>query len=342
MRVTFAKEPRFGGVVSAAPLLTAVALLLGACGSESTGPGRDAVIEQPRPFTIAPGASAAIQSAAMRWDHKLPILSARGLRPAGFSASGAAPPVSSPFDLTYFGGPVVHAATSYNVYVNCDAGPASCWGTNHLTPAHFLRDLNRDNFIRLVNEYIGTDAIHQFPVAELGITGVEFEDPLRPTTATINDVLNIVFSAASFTGAVGYTAIYHVFLPQGTDMCFNESTCYSPDNFDTFVFCAFHASVDFGPDAHVLFTVEPYQAVFGCSIPDQTPNGVIDATASTLSHELMETITDPDGNAWFNGLFGFEGSDICSALGSNEVIGYRQYFVQQEYSNAEHGCTTRS
>jgi hypothetical protein len=338
MRVTFGKEPRFGRVVSAAPLLTAVALLIGACSDDSTGPGREPIIESPRVFTIAPGAAAAVQSAAIRWNHKLPIVSARGFAAGGFGASLAAPPVSSPFDLTYFGGPVVTAATSYNVYVNCDAGPASCWGTNFMTPATFLRDLNRDGFIRLVDEYIGTNARNQFPVEELSIAGV----PLSlPNTATIDDVLNIVFSAASFTGAVGYTSIYHVFLPQGTNMCIDETTCYSPDNFDTWVFCAFHGSVDFGPDAHVLFTVEPYQAVDGCQIPGQTPHGVIDATASTLSHELMETITDPDGNAWFNGLFGLEGSDICSALGSNELIGLRQYFIQKEYSNKEHGCTTR-
>ena len=90
MRVTLGKKPRFGGVVSAAPLLTAVALLLGACAGESTGPGRDAVTEPPPlPFTIAPGAAAAVKAASMRWNHKLPIVSARGLPGGGLSASMA-------------------------------------------------------------------------------------------------------------------------------------------------------------------------------------------------------------------------------------------------------------
>jgi hypothetical protein len=345
MRLAFREHARLGRVMPAAPLVAAVALLLGACGSESTAPGTDAGDNAPpRAFTMAPEAAAAVKSAAMRWNHKLPIVSARGFSAGGFSASQASPPVSSPFDLTYFGGAVVNTATSYNVYVNCDTGPASCWGTNTQTPATFLRDLNHDGFIRLVDEFIGTNARSHFPVAELSIT-TPLSLPATATTAetaTIDDVLSIIFSAASFTGAVGYTAIYHVFLPQGTDMCIDEFTCYSPDNFDTYVFCAFHGSVDFGPDAHVLFTVEPYQAVPGCSIPGQTPHGVIDATASSLSHELMETITDPDGDAWFNGLFGLEGSDICSALGTNEFIGNHQYFIQKEYSNKAHGCTTRS
>lgn len=338
MRFTFGNCTRFGRFSSATPLVAAFALLLGACSGDSTDPATDDGAGEPvRAFSVTPEARAAVTTAVMRASHKLPIVSARGLPAPGFSASQAPPPVNSPFDLTYFGGAVVNTATSYNVYVNCDAGPAACWGTGSLTPATFLRDLNHDGFIRMVNEFIGTDAKNHFPVAELSTTA----EPSLPNTATIDDVLGVVFSAASFTGAVGYTAIYHVFLPQGTDMCIDEFTCYSPDNFDTFVFCAFHGSVDFGPDAHVLFSVEPYQATPGCQIPGQTPHGVIDATASTLSHELMETITDPDGDAWFNGLFGFEGSDICSALGSNEFIGNHQYFLQKEYSNTAHGCTTR-
>ena len=338
MRVPFRKFPRVGHVLRAAPLLPVVALLLGACGSDSTDPATDPAESAPAlVFTITPQAAAAVKTASIRSSHKLPIVSARAVPADGFSASQANP-VNSPFDLTYFGGAVVNTATSYNIYVNCEAGPASCWGTNSLTPATFLRDLNHDGFIRLVNEYIGTDAKNHFPVAELSTTATLS----LPNSASIDDVLGIVFSAVSFTGAVGYTSIYHVFLPQGTDMCIDESTCYSPDNFDTFFFCAFHSSVDFGPDAHVLFSVEPYQAVPGCEIPGQTPHGVIDATASTLSHELIETITNPDGDAWFNGLFGQEVADLCSALGSNQFIGNHQYFIQQEYSNKANGCTTRS
>jgi hypothetical protein len=337
VRSVSGKCVRFGRRCSTAPLAAAIALLLGACAGDSTDPaGNDGTGQPPQAFSVTPEGRAAAKTATMRASHKLPIVSARVI-PAAFSASATTPPVNSPFDLTYFGGAVVNSATVFNVYVNCEDGPAACWGTGSLTPATFLSDLNHDGFIRLMNEFIGSDARNHFPVSELSTTA----ELSQPNVASIDDVLGIVFSAVSFTGEVGYAAIYHVFLPQGTDMCIDVTTCYSPDNFDTFVFCAFHGSVDFGPDAHVLFTVEPYQATFGCSIPGQTPHGVIDATASTVSHEQMETMMDPDGDAWFNGLFGFEGSDICSALGSNEFIGHHQYFIQKEYTNSAHGCTTR-
>ena len=75
---------------------------------------------------------------------------------------------------------------------------------------------------------------------------------------------------------------------------------YSPDNPATFAFCAFHASVNFSDVGHVLFTVEPFQNVPGCAVGKPSPNGVlVDSTASVLSHQLIETITDPDGDAWW-------------------------------------------
>jgi hypothetical protein len=337
VRSTSVKVPRFLRGKSAALLASALALTLSACG-ESTDPGADDGTSQPvQAFSVTPEGMAAAKTATLRSSHKLPIVSGRTIQ-AGFSASAAAPPVDSPFDLTYFGGALLHAATAFNVYVNCPDGPAACWGSGQLTPATFLRDLNHDNFIRLMNEFIGSDAKGNFPVQELSTTATFSQ----PTTASIDDIVGIVFSASSFTGVTGYSAVYHIFLPQGTDMCFDAQTCYSPDNFDTFVFCAFHFSVDFDANTHVLFTVEPYQFVPGCAIPGQTPHGVIDATASTVSHEQMETMMDPDGDAWFNGLTGNEGSDLCSAIGSNELIGHHAYFIQKEYSNKVHGCTTQS
>jgi hypothetical protein len=226
----------------------------------------------------------------------------------------------------------VKGGTNRNIYVNCTAGPASCWGTGALTPATFLRDFNLSSMIGIANQYLGEDATDKFSIQELSTTTT-----FANNTASLNDVFSILFAASNFTKASGYNNVYHVFLPRGTDMCMTATACYSPDNPSTFAFCAFHGSVDFGPHWHVIYSVEPYQAVGGCVLPPQTR--VIDATASTLSHEFFESITDPDLDAWFNSLTGNEVSDLCAGFVNAEQVSRNVYAIQEQYSNTVHACT---
>jgi hypothetical protein len=262
-------------------------------------------------------------------------------RPRSASDRVGAAVVNSPLDLSDHGGAVMKSGKSWNVYVNCSGGAAGCWGSAGLTPANFLSDLAGSRMVHLADQYFSPQSFGGFP--HLGGAGAFTVSELSTSlsfsghTATIDDVLSIVFAAYVHTGnAGGYTNIYHVFLPSGTDMCYQPGVCYSPDNFNTFVFCAFHASVDFGPGQHALFSVEPYQAVPGCQTPKQTR--VIDATASTLSHEFFETISDPDGDGWWNDLTGEEIGDLCTAFENSERMGSNTYVLQSEYSNAFHAC----
>jgi hypothetical protein len=313
---------------------TAVTLLLAGCGSDvptSTDGSGSGTIPK---FVVTPEATTAGKTSYHQLIRTLPTVDKRTVPGAARAQGGGdGGDINSPFDLTYFGGPVVTNARNWNIYVNCASTPAGCWGTGNLSPANFLRDLNRSSFIHIADQYIGNSAGFHFPTSELSL-----DLPLSGDSATINDIFSIVFSAAAFTGQSGYTNIYHVFLPQGTDMCITDGLCYSPDIPDSWVFCAFHGSVDFSATLHVLYSVEPYQGVDGCELPGKTPHGVIDATSSTLSHEFFETITDPDLNAWFNSLFGEEVADLCSGFANNERMGH-SYVIQSEYSNDEHACT---
>jgi hypothetical protein len=326
--------PNGSRAVLSTRFLALVALSLAACRDAPTAPLADGSDNDPiTEFTLAPGADAAAKSAKLVGMHKLATLPNRVLTEPSFSATGV-PTTNSPFDLTYFGGPVLTRATSYNVYVNCSTTPASCWGTGSLSPKTFLKDLNASDFIRLVNEYTGSDARGKFPAYELK-TSTTF----TANSATFDDIEAILISAVGKTKASGYSSIYHVFLPRGTEVCIVDGVCYSPDHPENWVFCAFHGAVDFLTGEHVLFSVEPYQGVDGCRIPGQTPHGVIDATASTLGHELLEVITDPDLNAWFNGLFGFENADLCSSFATDQQLNGHNYFIQSMYSNKQHACT---
>jgi hypothetical protein len=237
---------------------------------------------------------------------------------------------NSPWDLSYLGGPVVTSATNWNIFTNC---AASCWGSNNLTPNDVLSDLNLSSLIQINNQYLNENAAGQFSVAALTTTGYPFPNH----TADTRDINSILLAAVKATKAAGYNNIYHLFLPPGIDVCVSAKVCYSPDNPKTFVFCAFHGSVDFSPTVHVLFSVEPYQFVPGCVLPQETR--VIDATATALSHEFTEAITDPDLDAWFNLLTGNEIGDLCFAFLFPTVLNHHEYVVQEEYSNLIHSCS---
>lgn len=257
-------------------------------------------------------------------------------------------------DLTYQGGPVVTAAQSHALYVtnpavNC-ATPA-CWGN----PEQFLGDLSGSDFIQIANQYTSGQEMNQYTVGTHAI--LSFPLPARPLTDL--DVLAIVHVVASTFHKTGYNHIYHVFLPPGTDECLDStfSICYSPNNPSTFFFCGYHSSADFLDIGHVLYTVEPFENVSGCNVSPGSPNGqLVDSTANVLSHELFETITDPDGTGWWNtesnALFGNEIGDECEFIIFLPTgvfydppvfkVGGATYAVQMEYNNSAHTCTTTS
>jgi hypothetical protein len=248
-----------------------------------------------------------------------------------------------PDDLSRpFRGPVVTSAENHPVFVDC---PESCWGA----PINFLNHLVKSQFMHIVDQYIGATANNRYAVGKSAAVSYPIV-----TTLGDNDILQIAHSAASALGS-GYEHIYHIFLPKGVDLCFTgTSSCYSPDNPSTFVFCAYHGSVTFSDIGHVLFTAEPYQNVPGCAIEQPSPNGaLIDSTSSALSHETFETVTDPDPpTGWVavssGGVFGEEIGDLCVPLVNpaapiehdpvTSIFG-KNYAIQPEYSNRFHACS---
>jgi hypothetical protein len=210
-------------------------------------------------------------------------------------------------------------------------------------------------FIHITDQYVGATANNRYPVAAHKLISYTATPKTHPLTD--NDMIAVVHSVAMATGQTGYAHIYHVFLPPGQDECFTatDGVCYSPDVPATFFFCGYHSSVDFSDIGHVLYSVEPFQNVGGCSVRPGTPNGqLVDSTNNTLSHEQFETITDPDGSAWFNftavALQFAEIGDECSFFTVSgmsaffdptvSVIGSHRYAVQPEYTNSEHACAS--
>lgn len=272
------------------------------------------------------------------------------------------PVLRYPADLQFHGGATLDATVFHAIYLAPNGATcpvATCWGN----PEGFLTDLGRSEFIDVVDQYVGAHGRGRYTVGDNAVvtigapTRTATQGASTPTAYSNNDMLAVVHAVAAATGETGYGHFYHVFLPPGTDECQNDSrtACYSPDDNNTFVFCAYHGSVTFPDIGHVVFSVEPYQNVPGCSVKPGTPNGgLIDSTNSVLSHEVIEAITDPDLDAWWNssdnGIYGEEIGDECSFLAfdnQGNFLGFdpsvwqvhgHKYATQPEYSNAGHVC----
>ncbi|MCU1387666.1 MAG: hypothetical protein JWL72_1004, partial [Ilumatobacteraceae bacterium] len=125
-------------------------------------------------------------------------------------------------------------------------------------------------------------------------------------------------------------------------------TSDGPDSDSVSVYCAYHSAAQAG-DKILVYGNEPYEES-GCDA-GQAPNGNLqaDSAISTLSHEIIEALTDPaDPRAWNDGT-GAEIADVCGndygeALGStdpnnasgtqyNQVINGGMYYTQTEFSN---------
>lgn len=159
------------------------------------------------------------------------------------------------------------------------------------------------------------------------------------------------------TGLVAY-AIDNGHLPADANGIYMLIT--SPDvRVPLSTYCAYHWNSDnivAGMNIKYAVAPDPPPALYsGCSgnvatYHDTTsPNGDIgiDSVADSLMHEISETVTDPDGTAWFT-KYGLEVADICNfiyehtkivANGShaNHGFGNRDYLVQTIWENTNTG-----
>lgn len=233
-------------------------------------------------------------------------------------------------DLTFNNGPVIPSAQVYNILVN--SADESPWGG---AISSFEGNLFGSGMINVLDQYINASATGAFTTG--GDVQVTYD---TSTTLQDQDIYNIVYQVASVYGT-GYGKMYNVFLDSTVSQCSqNAGGCYAQQ------YCAYHGNTDYTDIGHTIYSVEPYQNITGCQAASSTPNGVLaDSTASTLSHETFEAITDPDvpgSLAWYNSTYG-EIGDICAPAAGipTAVVNLSgvNWQIQSEYSNAVHDCS---
>jgi hypothetical protein len=147
--------------------------------------------------------------------------------------------------------------------------------------------------------------------------------------------------------------VYFLVTPAGLGSCTDASSSSCALGGSVNGYCGYHSETDNG----ILYAVIPYNAVPShCQSDNPRPNAsTADPTISTISHEHNEMVTDPDGDAWIDAR-GDEDGDLCltdfgpalSGMGGdlhtawNESIHGGHFFLQEEWSNADHACEPRA
>jgi hypothetical protein len=154
---------------------------------------------------------------------------------------------------------------------------------------------------------------------------------------------------------VGVNNVYILYTSSGEGSCIAAGSNVCAYTYYCGYHSAFTATVN-NARGNVIYANIPYGNPSGCKLSSQTtPNDVYaDIAANVASHELIEIVTDPYGNAWFDAS-GNEIGDKCNFnFGSNAIVdpangvGANQTFtntpnaayfeLQREWSNAVTGC----
>ena len=302
-------------------LLCVAALALGAVLVGSAGAGA------PTAGTLASGNGKA-----------LGLVKAHGARTATSRGAG---------NLRYHGGPVEHTNKTYAIY----------W-----IPS---------GYSSVINQYFGDVAADSGKTSNVYYTGTQYYDgsgnvqysssfggsytdtsPLpasgcrdSDTSVCLTDAqeqaeIEKDIAAAGWTA--GPTTEFFLFTAKGIGSCTSSSECAFT------YYCAYHSWIGSGSSV-ILYANMPYaDTVPSACGTGQKPNGNdADDTINVTSHEHNETITDEQGNAWFDSA-GYENGDKCAwifgaASGSNgaeynQTINGHHYYLQEEYSNRDRTC----
>lgn len=270
-------------------------------------------------------------------------------------------PTSSTSNLAYNGGPVMQSTVTYTIFWSPAAHPIT--SDYEALINRFFTEVGGSSLYNIMTQYYD-NASHIQNSSAFGGTWVDTTP--YPHAGDVVDPLkdeDIRASVLRGIAANGWTiAPNHLFLvytAPGMTECFDTKSC-TPGTLAV-DYCAYHSWFDRNGQT-VLFAFVPYVETWGknCRTFDQSPNNNIaaDATISMMSHELFESITDPEISpenvAWYDfdcqdGTLCGEIADKCeyhygtlAADGSNVTLGSHHYIVQQEWSNANFTGTSYS
>ena len=266
-------------------------------------------------------------------------------QPAGQIKIGPVGEAATGNGIDYHGGPVM--LTAHNVYFIWYGN----WSGNSaltLLP-QFMQNLSNTPYFSINTTY--ENGSNQNVGSSVGMSTQVFDNYSHGANLNNTGVRDIVATAIS-RGVlpVDGNGIYFVL----TSKDVTEPTFCSS-------FCGYHNhSSMFNTDIKYAFVGDPtQQCISGCANLGETTlspnaNPGADSMISTMAHELSETVTDPDLNAWFQTGSGNENGDLCrfdfqpsftapNGAQANLTLAGVNYLVQKNWINDGGGrCTMAS
>jgi hypothetical protein len=258
--------------------------------------------------------------------------------------------------LRYHNGPVMHTNKVYAIYWVPAGGIYGVDSTYRSTIDRYFSDVaaatvadDRNNVYYTSTQYY--DAAGYVGYSSTFAGSAVDSNPLPPSGCTdsytsvclsdaqIQAELKKVIAAQAWTA--NSSTEFFMFTPKGVGSCSGSSCAFSD-------YCAYHSWMGSGATA-TLYSNMPYADTVpaACDVGQHPNGGDADATLNVTSHEHNETITDEQGNAWYD-LAGYENGDKCawkfgtvsgpSGAQYNQTINGNHYWLQLEYSNAQRGC----
>lgn len=287
---------------------------------------------------LGPGAGAAGAAVPPPHVHLLRLLQAAAPGAHGYLGL----PVNLPVPLQYNGG-LVEQAASVNYAIFWEPTGSFVSSTFNSLVSRYFSDVGGSGFYGLTTQYYQTVSGTTQHVVNASRLGGSWVDTAGYPSSSLTDT-QIQAEVTRAIGVNGWTVgvghQFFVFTAKGENSCDSSGSC----SFSTY--CAYHGNfVSGGQD--VLYANMPYSGtnLSACGIP-ASPNHDADADSeiNVISHEHIETVTDPNLDAWSD-VTGSEIGDKCNFTfgpqagdGSDVSLNGHPYLIQEEWSNAKRGC----
>ena len=243
------------------------------------------------------------------------------------------------FGIDYHGGPVMRAKTGQNIYILWYGD----WATQSPTGKSIIHDLINNvtgTAYYNINTTYYSDNKKKHKVQNKVTLKGEADDAAKSMGSALSDtqirtLITNAITSGKFPSDVD--GIYYLLTTKDVNATSGFCTQY----------CGWHTHTSVsGVDIKYSFVSDAARCITACAAQSTSPNDNpgVDGMASVIMHEMEETASDPDLNAWWQTSTGMENADKCAWTFGTELTapngskynvqwGPRKFLIQRNWVN---------